>query len=143
MNSDFKYSTMLSKVCDFPDTFLKSGLLETSQLGLTQAEANVSSHCWKFQLNGCAQSTAEHYHRIASVFLDKYLICLTTVSSKHRTCLVHCSGSERWVWMGVQRGWCWVSGGSAAPQGFLCLAAALLAQASPSLHLKLGCSLLV
>lgn len=74
MSSDFKCSEMLSRGGDFPDSFLKSGFLETSQLGLTQAEANVSSHCWKFRLNGCAWSTAEHYHRIPSVFLDKYLV---------------------------------------------------------------------
>lgn len=74
MSSDFKCSEMLSKDSDFPDSFLKSGLLETSQLGLTQAEGNVSSHCWKFELNGSAQSTAEQYHRIPSVFLDKYLV---------------------------------------------------------------------
>lgn len=59
MSGDFKCSGEFSEGGDFPDSFLKSGLLETSQLGLAQAVANVLSLCWKFQLNGCAQSTAE------------------------------------------------------------------------------------
>lgn len=137
MSSDFKYSKMLSKGGDFPNSFLKSGLLETSQLGLTQAEANVSSHCWKFQLNGCAQSTAEQYHRIPSVFLDKYLVYLTTVTSKHKTFSVHCwnralavRGGYGWKW------WCpgfWWQ--CCTPGISMCLTAGLAAQASPSLHL--------
>lgn len=118
MSSDFKCSEMLSKGGDFPDSFSKSGLLETSQLGLTQAEANVSSHCWKFlnfQLNGCARSTAEQYHRIPSVFLEKYLVYLTTVASKHKTFSVCCWNRA----LAVRGGDGWeCRGAGAAPRDF-------------------------
>lgn len=148
MSSDFKCSEMLSEGGDFPDSFLKSGLLETSQLGLTQAEANVSSPCWKFWLNGCARSTAEQYRRIPSVFLDKYLVYLTTVTSKHKTFSVPCWNRA----LAVRGGYGWkcrgagaasVSGDSAAPQGFPCVwVLACLPRHLPSCtSAKLGCIL--
>lgn len=104
---------MLKGVWFFRGSFSKSGLLETSQLGLTPAEENVSSHCWKFWANGCFQNTAEQSRSTPPTFLDKYLFSLTAVASKQkgfRTFLKQSSGCARWL--GMKRrgaGAAWVS----------------------------------
>ena len=103
---------MLSKGCDFSGKVSQNQacLLGTSQLGLMQTAASVSNHCWKFWRNGCIQNTAEQCHGIPSVLLDEYLFYLTTgffqTKNGFSTFPKQNSGSERWLWMEAQRGWC-------------------------------------
>lgn len=109
MSSEFECSVRdaFKGLWFFRSSFSKSGLLETSQPGLTQTEANVSNPCWQFWPNGCIQDTAQQYHSIPPIFLGKYLFYLTTVVSKQKMVLVGICNKTlavRWLWMEARRG---------------------------------------